>query len=113
MDHGSEIQPALTVGVDEAAMSERWSLVLLLEVLIDRMEDSFNFIMQNQKAHAEESNSKSIVDEIPTDHIPVAWRNDHEYLSGRTDDIWRIHCIPRFYCSSYNVFTLIKRRQHQ
>ena len=45
-------------------------MVLLLEVLIDRMEDSFNFIMQNQKAHAEESNSKSIVDEIPTDHIP-------------------------------------------
>ena len=58
-------------------------------VLIDRMEDSFNFIMQNQKAHAEESNSKSIVDESPTDHIiiPVAWRNDHEYLSGRTYDI--------------------------
>ena len=51
--------------------------------------DSFNFIMQNQKAHAEESNSKSIVDESPTDHIiiPVAWRNDHEYLSGRTYDI--------------------------
>lgn len=49
--------------------------------------DSFNFIMQNQKAHAEESNSKSIVDEIPTDHIPLAWRNDHEYLSGRTYDI--------------------------
>ena len=64
-------------------------MVLLLEVLIDRMEDSFNFIMQNQKAHAEESNSKSIVDESPTDHIiiPVAWRNDHEYLSGRTYDI--------------------------
>ena len=58
-------------------------------VVIDRMEDSFNFIMQNQKAHAEESNSKSIVDESPTDHIiiPVAWRNDHEYLSGRTYDI--------------------------
>ena len=53
------------------------------------MEDSFNFSMQNQKAHAEESNSKSIVDESPTDHIiiPVAWRNDHEYLSGRTYDI--------------------------
>ena len=34
-------------------------------VLIDRMEDSFNFGMQNQKAHAEESNSKSIVDESP------------------------------------------------
>ena len=112
MDHGCEIQPALTVGVDEAAMSERWSLVLLLEVLIDRMEDSFNFSMQNQKAHAEESNSKSIVDESPTDHIPLAWRNDHEYLSGRTYDIWRIHCIPRFYCFSYIVFTLIKR-QHQ
>ena len=64
-------------------------MVLLLEVLIDRMADSFNFIMQNQKAHAEESNSKSIVDESPTDHIiiPVAWRNDHEYLSGRTYDI--------------------------
>ena len=58
-------------------------------VLIDRMEDSFNFSMQNQKAHAEESNSKSIVDESPTDHIiiSVAWRNDHEYLSGRTYDI--------------------------
>ena len=58
-------------------------------VLIDRMEDSFNFSMQNQKANAEESNSKSIVDESPTDHIiiPVAWRNDHEYLSGRTYDI--------------------------
>ena len=58
-------------------------------VLIDRMEDSFNFSMQNQKAHAEESNSKSIVDESPTDHIiiPVGWRNDHEYLSGRTYDI--------------------------
>ena len=58
-------------------------------VLIDRMEDSFNFSMQNQKAHAEESNSKSIVDESPTHHIiiPVAWRNDHESLSGRTYDI--------------------------
>ena len=45
--------------------------------------------MQNQKAHAEESNSKSIVDESPTDHIIIteAWRNDHEYLSGRTYDI--------------------------
>ena len=108
MEHGSEIQPALTVGVDEAAMSERWSFFLLLEVLIDRMKDSFNFIVQNQKAHAEESNSKSIVDESPTDHIPLAWRNDHEYLSGRTYDIWRIHCIPRFYCFSYIVFTLIQ-----
>ena len=54
-DHWSEIQPALTVGVDEAAVSQGWSLVLLWEVLIDRMEDSFNFIIQNQKAHAEES----------------------------------------------------------
>ena len=36
-------------------------MVLLLEVLLDRMEDSFNFIMQNQKAHAEESNSKSLM----------------------------------------------------
>ena len=62
-------------------------MVLLLVVLIDRMEDSFNFGMQNQKAHAEESTSKSIVDESPTDHIPLAWRNDHEYLSGRTYDI--------------------------
>ena len=62
-------------------------MVPLLEVLIDRMENSFNFSMQNQKAHAEESNSKSIVDGSPTDHIPVAWRNDHEYLCGRTYDI--------------------------
>ena len=51
------------------------------------MQDSFNFSMQNQKAHAEESNSKSIVDESPTDHIPVAWRNDHVDLSARTYDI--------------------------
>ena len=51
------------------------------------MEDSINFSMQNQKGHVEESNSKSVVDESPTDHIPVAWRNDHEYLSGRTYDI--------------------------
>ena len=39
MDHGSEKQPALTVGVDEAAMSESDPcMVLLLEVLIDRMD---------------------------------------------------------------------------
>ena len=57
MDHGSAIQPALTVGVDEAAMI----LSSVIRGFDSSFVDSFNFIMQNQKAHAEESNSKSLM----------------------------------------------------